>query len=44
MSESHQRLKYIEHQTWIFTKRALIAIATVLAILLALFVAFSASP
>ena len=44
MSEAKVRLKQIEHQTWVFTKRTLIGIATVLVILLALFVAFSAAP
>ena len=44
MSETNLRLKHIEHQTWVFTKRTLIGIATLLAILLVLFVAFSAAP
>jgi len=44
MSDANLRLKHIEHQTWVFTKRTLIGIATVLVILLALFVAFSAAP
>jgi len=44
MSEANLRLKHIEHQAWIFTKRTLIGIATVLVILVVLFVAFSAAP
>ena len=44
MSEANLRFKRIEHQTWEYTKRTLIGIVTVLVILLALFVAFSAAP
>lgn len=44
MTVSHERLKTIEHKTWIFTKRFLITVAALTIVFFVLLIAMSAAP
>jgi len=44
MTDFHDKLKRVEQKSWLYTKRTLIGVASVLVILLMLLIAFSAAP